>query len=80
VPVPQPRKAYLTTEEAAKFLGVGDQFFVELLADYPWCRPVRLGRGRRQIKRWLADDIWCLAHIWQREQSVDQPEDSAGEG
>lgn len=59
-----PRQSHLlSTQEAADLLGLSDDFFEDLVGEYPWLRPILLGKGRRRIKRWDRQGIEALAYI-----------------
>lgn len=57
-----PRKEWLTTDEAAAWLGVKEKVFLALVELYPWIRPSKL--GKRTI-RWYWLDLVCLSRILQ---------------
>lgn len=66
-----PKNANVTTEQAARWMGVGNDLFIELASEFAdWMRPVYFGSGQRKIKRWWRDDVICLAHIWHQRQTL----------
>jgi hypothetical protein len=65
------RTQYLTTEQAASILGVSKDLFEKVAAAEDWCKPVYMAR---KAKRWLAKDVFCLAHILSRRAAERPPE------
>jgi hypothetical protein len=71
------RTQYLTTEQAARVLGVSKDLFEKVAAAEDWCKPVYMAR---KAKRWLQKDILCLAHVLARRASARPPEKGPAEG
>jgi hypothetical protein len=60
---------FLTTAQAARYVGLNAQQFEKLIALEDWIRPVYFGR-RKKTWRWM--DVVCFAHIYQAREAIRQ--------
>jgi hypothetical protein len=75
---PAGKKEYISTEDAAEFLGVSQEFFEDTIApsEADWFRPIFFNR----MKRWSTESLAVLRFILNarrslREEGVPQPPD-----
>lgn len=57
-----PRAQWLTTVQAAQWLGLSPDTFSRLVEAHPWVRASKVGRSIR----WHWMDLVCLSHILHR--------------
>ncbi len=59
---------FLTTVQAAKYVGLKPAMFEEFMEAEDWVRPVYF--SRKKMWRWL--DVVCFAHIHQAREAIRQ--------
>lgn len=65
-------KDFLTTNQAAERLCIGEDMFDEIVDDYSsWLKPRWFGKGKRRIKRWPVDGINALAYVLAHENETE---------
>ncbi len=75
----------LSSAEAGAVLGVTDDTFEDIAADFPWLKPFYFGKGKsRKIKRWQRAGVealrYILANTPHEEASRAKPETKSSDG
>ena len=74
-----PRQQFLSTREAARWIGISEDLFTKLARLETWMRPVYFGEGKRRLKRWARMDVVCFAWIYQRRTANQKSEENSGD-
>jgi hypothetical protein len=65
-----PKKEFLSSKQAARWIGIGEPLFLELAAAEDWMKPTYFGTGARKLRKWSRLQVFVFAWVYgQRHQA-----------